>query len=142
MGGQGHEFGSNMPPRLDKKSDSGRIIIIATEDLLERIDEWRARRRPLPNKSEAGRRLLETALRAEAGDLFVEEWTRNNIHNDPFMGDDINDRVQREVDNCISAAIKANVFLTHPALERSSLADVIQEAIESTHDPDSGGMKD
>lgn len=54
-----------MPPRLDKDSPSGRINVIASEALLERIEEWRAKQRPIPNKSEAARLLIERALDAE-----------------------------------------------------------------------------
>lgn len=51
-----------MPPKLNKESPSGRINVIATEALLRRIEEWRAAQRPIPNKSEAARLLIEWAL--------------------------------------------------------------------------------
>ncbi|WP_342152296.1 hypothetical protein [Methylorubrum sp. SB2] len=51
-----------MPPKLSKDSPSGRINVIATEELLQRVEEWRARQRPIPNKSEAARLLIERAL--------------------------------------------------------------------------------
>lgn len=60
---------AQVPPKLDKDSPSGRINVIATEALLKRIEEWRAKQRPIPNKSEAARLLVEWALdRLEAGD--------------------------------------------------------------------------
>ncbi|WP_286963562.1 hypothetical protein [Methylobacterium sp.] len=54
-----------MPPKLSKDSPSGRINVIATEELLQRVEEWRAKQRPIPNKSEAARMLIERALEAE-----------------------------------------------------------------------------
>ncbi|MBP29988.1 MAG: hypothetical protein CMH16_11855 [Methylobacterium sp.] len=56
---------SNVPPKLSKDSPSGRINVIATEELLQRVEEWRAKQRPIPNKSEAARMLIERALEAE-----------------------------------------------------------------------------
>ncbi len=53
---------ADVPPKLDKDSPSGRINVIATEALLKRIEEWRAVQRPIPNKSEAARLLIEWAL--------------------------------------------------------------------------------
>lgn len=53
---------ADVPPRLDKDAPSGRINVIATEPLLKRIEEWRAVQRPIPNKSEAARLLIEWAL--------------------------------------------------------------------------------
>ncbi|MGW8787119.1 hypothetical protein [Heyndrickxia sporothermodurans] len=60
-----HETGTVVPPRLDKEAPSGRINVIATETLLQRIEEWRATQRPIPTKSEAARILIEKALDAE-----------------------------------------------------------------------------
>lgn len=57
--------GAEMPPRLDKDAPSGRINVIASEALLDRIEEWRARQRPIPTKSEAARMLMEMALDAD-----------------------------------------------------------------------------
>lgn len=53
---------ADVPPKLDKDVPSGRINVIATETLLKRIEEWRAVQRPIPNKSEAARLLIEWAL--------------------------------------------------------------------------------
>jgi metal-responsive CopG/Arc/MetJ family transcriptional regulator len=58
-------IGTAVPPKLDKDAPSGRINVIASETLLKRIDEWRAAQRPIPNKSEAARVLIEQALEAE-----------------------------------------------------------------------------
>lgn len=54
-----------VPPKLSKDSPSGRINVIATEELLQRVEEWRAKQRPIPNKSEAARMLIERALETE-----------------------------------------------------------------------------
>lgn len=51
-----------MPPKLDKDVPSGRINVIASETLLQRVEEWRATQRPIPNKSEAARMLIERGL--------------------------------------------------------------------------------
>ncbi len=56
---------AEMPPKLDKDSPTGRINVIATEALLQRIEEWRSVQRPIPNKSEAARMLIEKALDRE-----------------------------------------------------------------------------
>ena len=55
----------DVPPRLSKDSASGRINVIATEDLLAEVEEWRSKQRPIPNKSEAARMLIERGLAAE-----------------------------------------------------------------------------
>lgn len=57
---------SGMPPKLDKDSPSGRINVIASAVLLARLDEWRAQQRPIPNKSEAARMIMEIGLDAAA----------------------------------------------------------------------------
>ncbi len=62
MGSPGDFSGTTVPPKLSKDSPSGRINVIATEELLQRVEEWRARQRPIPNKSEAARLLIERAL--------------------------------------------------------------------------------
>lgn len=61
----GNEFEADVPPKLDKDSPSGRINVIASETLLQRVEEWRATQRPIPNKSEAARMLIERALETE-----------------------------------------------------------------------------
>jgi hypothetical protein len=55
---------TGMPPKLEKDAPSLRISVVASETLLLRLEEWRAEQRPIPNKSEAARMLLEAALDA------------------------------------------------------------------------------
>ena len=64
MGGLGRKFGSGMPPKLEKDAKSGRIIMIASEPLLDRVEEWRRQQPRIPTKSEAVRILVEQALDA------------------------------------------------------------------------------
>lgn len=52
----------SMPPRLDKASDSERLQVVASEKLVARLEEWRAKQRPIPTRSEAIRVILETYL--------------------------------------------------------------------------------
>lgn len=47
--------GGRMPPRLDKKSPTERVQIVAPASLLDRIDEWRSKERPIPSRSEVFR---------------------------------------------------------------------------------------
>lgn len=65
MATEGQILEADVPPKLDKDVPSGRINVIATETLLQRVEEWRATQRPIPNKSEAARMLIERALEAE-----------------------------------------------------------------------------
>lgn len=62
MATEGQIVEANVPPKLDKDVPSGRINVIATETLLQRVEEWRASQRPIPNKSEAARMLIEIGL--------------------------------------------------------------------------------
>ena len=62
MAAEAQPLGKNVPPKLSNSSPSGRINVIATEELLQRVEEWRAKQRPIPNKSEAARMLIERAL--------------------------------------------------------------------------------
>ena len=61
---EGPHSESPVPPKLSNSSPTGRINVIATEELLQRLEEWRAQQRPIPNKSEAARLLIEQALDA------------------------------------------------------------------------------
>lgn len=45
-----------------------RKIITLRRDLLPDIEEWRAKQRPIPNETEAIRRLVEIGLKAQAPD--------------------------------------------------------------------------
>lgn len=56
------QVSDTVPPKLSQASPSGRINVIATEELLQRVEEWRAAQRPIPNKSEAARMLIERGL--------------------------------------------------------------------------------
>ena len=42
-----------------------RWLIAVSEALAERIDTWRSQQRPIPNRSEAVRQLVEKALEAD-----------------------------------------------------------------------------
>lgn len=53
---------AGVPPKLSSKSPSGRINVIATEDLLRELDDWRREHPDLPTKSEAVRLILTEAL--------------------------------------------------------------------------------
>jgi metal-responsive CopG/Arc/MetJ family transcriptional regulator len=54
-----------MRAKLDKNSPTGRINVTASEALVQRVEEWRAKQRPIPNRAEAVRILIERALKAE-----------------------------------------------------------------------------
>lgn len=66
MATEGQILEADVPPKLDKDVPSGRINVIASETLLQRVEEWRATQRPIPNKSEAARMLIEQGLDADA----------------------------------------------------------------------------
>lgn len=51
-----------MPPKLDPKSDTARIQLIAPESWIARVNAWRRTQPDLPNVSEAIRRLVDAAL--------------------------------------------------------------------------------
>ncbi len=54
-----------MPPKLDEDSPSLRLQLVAPARWAERVDEWRSKQRPIPNRSDAIRMLVEKALDAE-----------------------------------------------------------------------------
>lgn len=55
-----------MPPKLDKQGrKSVRMQIVLPPTLLDLVEEWRAKQRPVPNVSEAIRRLVEKAIKDE-----------------------------------------------------------------------------
>ena len=62
-----------MPPKLDAKSDTERVHIVAPRALLDRVEDWRASQRPVPGISESIRRLLEIALDAEQAKREAKE---------------------------------------------------------------------
>ena len=51
-----------MPPKLEQGSPTDRMQLVLPRSLVERVDEWRATVRPIPNRSEAIRMLLDSAL--------------------------------------------------------------------------------
>lgn len=51
-----------MPPKLEEGTSTERIQIKAPATWVERIDEWRAQRRPIPTRTEAIRTLVDQAL--------------------------------------------------------------------------------
>jgi metal-responsive CopG/Arc/MetJ family transcriptional regulator len=53
-----------MPPRLEPGTTTERIQLKAPASWVERIDEWRAQRRPIPTRNEAIRMLVDQALDA------------------------------------------------------------------------------
>lgn len=54
-----------MRPKLDENSKTQRVQIVAPQSWLDRVEDWRARQRPVPNLSAAIRRLAEMALEVE-----------------------------------------------------------------------------
>lgn len=54
-----------MPPKLDDKSDTERVQIVAPKSWLARVSGWRRMQDPIPNVSAAIRRLVEIGLEAE-----------------------------------------------------------------------------
>ena len=51
-----------MPPKLETGTSTERLQLVAPSSWMARIDEWRSRQRPIPNKSEAIRLLVDIAL--------------------------------------------------------------------------------
>lgn len=56
-----------MPPKLDAKSKTVRMQLVLSQALLDVVEEWRAHQRPVPNVSEAVRRLIELGVKAGVG---------------------------------------------------------------------------
>lgn len=54
-----------MPPKLEDGTPTERIQIVAPTTWVQRIEEWRAKQRPIPSKSEAIRVLVDRALEAD-----------------------------------------------------------------------------
>jgi hypothetical protein len=61
-----HEPPAEMPPKLEEGSETKRLQIVAPASWVDRVDEWRAKHRPIPTKSEAIRVLVDLALEGEA----------------------------------------------------------------------------
>lgn len=51
-----------MPPRLEPASPGKKINLVAPQAWLRRIDAWRRKQEPIPNRSEAIRILVDIAL--------------------------------------------------------------------------------
>ena len=48
--------------RMAEKKYEQRWLIAVSNELADRVDEWRSQQRPIPNRSEAVRQLIEMAL--------------------------------------------------------------------------------
>ena len=59
-----------MPSKLETGTETTKIHLAVPKTWVDKIDEWRAKQRPIPNKSEAIRVLVEHALEAEGPDRF------------------------------------------------------------------------
>lgn len=57
-----------MPPKLDKGSKTVRMQLVLPQSLLTIVEEWRATQRPVPNVSEAIRRLIEMGVMSDKRD--------------------------------------------------------------------------
>ncbi len=53
-----------MPPKLDPKSPTTRFEMKVPKAWMDRVDDWRATLRPIPNRNEAVRLLVDQALDA------------------------------------------------------------------------------
>lgn len=51
-----------MSSKLDKEAATKRLQLAVPETWEARVDEWRAKQRPIPNKSEAIRILVDLAI--------------------------------------------------------------------------------
>ena len=52
----------SMIARLKPGTPTDRVVVLVPRDLLEKIDAWRARQRPIMSRSEAFRRLAERSV--------------------------------------------------------------------------------
>ena len=50
---------------MAEKKYEHRWLIAVDDAMAERVDGWRSKQRPIPNRSEAVRQLMEKALEAE-----------------------------------------------------------------------------
>lgn len=53
-----------MPRKLDERSDTVRLQLVAPVSWVEQIEEWRAKQRPVPNVSVAIRQLVDLGLKS------------------------------------------------------------------------------
>lgn len=56
---------NSMPPKLEDGILTKRIQIVAPATWEQRIEDWRAKQRPIPSKAEAIRILVDKALDTE-----------------------------------------------------------------------------
>lgn len=61
------DSGMAMPPKLDDKSDTERVQIVAPASWVDRVEAWRRKQPRIPSRSEAIRMLVDRALEEEAG---------------------------------------------------------------------------
>jgi hypothetical protein len=54
-----------MRPKLDEKSKTERLQLVAPRSWIDLVEDWRATQRPVPNLSAAIRRLVEIGLESE-----------------------------------------------------------------------------
>lgn len=55
-----------MPPKLDNKSETERLQIVAPASWVKRVHEWRRRQEDNPNLSAAIRTLVDAGLAAQS----------------------------------------------------------------------------
>lgn len=70
--------GESMPPKLDKQATTERVHLVASRALLDEIEEWRSTRKPVPNMSEAIRRLIVRGLKGFQEDEASAPGERND----------------------------------------------------------------
>lgn len=51
--------------QMAEKKYEQRWLVAVSNALADRVDSWRGKQRPIPNRSEAVRQLMEKALEAE-----------------------------------------------------------------------------
>ncbi|GJD65204.1 ribbon-helix-helix domain-containing protein [Methylobacterium frigidaeris] len=52
----------SMPPKLQPNTPTDRINVKVPVTWLDRLDEWRSKQRPIPNRSEAIRQIVDMHL--------------------------------------------------------------------------------
>jgi hypothetical protein len=55
---------SEMPPKLDKESETERLQVVAPASWVRRVEEWRRAQPRIPSRSEAIRQLVDAGLEA------------------------------------------------------------------------------
>jgi len=54
-----------MPPKLENGEETERVQMLAPATWVQRVDDWRAKMRPIPSRAEAIRILVDQALGRE-----------------------------------------------------------------------------